>query len=126
MTSEKKKILIVEDDKYYRVAYKDGLEDAGFIVDMAEDGQLGLEKIRSDKPDMILLDLLMPEVGGFDVLEELKDDKVLNKIPVIVLSNLGQDSDVEKSKTLGAVDFIIKSNLTMKEVIARVKHVLGD
>jgi len=125
MAKEKSKILIVEDDKYYRRAYKDGLEDAGFSVTLANDGKDGLEKAKSEHPDLILLDLIMPIEGGFDVLAEVKTDDALKDIPIIILSNLGQDSDVEKTKALGAVDYLIKSDVTMKEVLTKVKFYLA-
>jgi len=123
--AEKKKILVVEDDKYYRRAYKDGLEDAGFSVVVASDGKEGLEKAKAERPDLILLDLIMPIEGGFDVLEEMKIDDKLKMVPIIILSNLGQESDVEKSKALGAVDYLIKSDVTMKEVLTKVKFYLA-
>ena len=125
MAKEKSKILIVEDDKYYRRAYKDGLEDAGFSVTLANDGKDGLEKAKSEHPDLILLDLIMPIEGGFDVLAEVKTDDALKDIPIVILSNLGQDSDVEKTKALGAVDYLIKSDVTMKEVLTKVKFYLA-
>ncbi len=121
MTKEKKKVLLIEDDKYYRRAYKDGLEEAGFDVLMASDGKEGLEKIQSEKPDLILLDLLMPSKSGFEVLEDAKMDDSLKGVPIIILSNLGQDSDIEKGKALGAIDYLIKADVIMKEVVAKVK-----
>ena len=85
------------------------------------DGREALKKIRSEEPDMVLLDLIMPEKNGFEVLEEMKKDKALKNIPVIVLSNLGQESDVDQGKKLGAVDYLIKSNVSIKEVIEVIK-----
>ena len=119
--SEKKKILIIEDDKFYRLAYKDGLEDEGYIAVVASDGKEGIDKIKKEKPDLILLDLIMPVEGGFDVLTKLNKDKNMKNTPVIILSNLGQDSDIEKAKELGAIDYLIKSDVTMKEVLSKVE-----
>jgi len=116
-----KKIILAEDDKYISKAYNVGLKDVGFDVSVAYDGNEALEKIKKDKPDLILLDLVMPEKNGFEVLEELGVNDELRKIPVIILSNLGQDSDIEKGRALGAVDYLIKSDLTMDEVIDKVK-----
>jgi two-component system, OmpR family, alkaline phosphatase synthesis response regulator PhoP len=125
MASIKKKILLAEDDKFISRAYEDGLGKAGFEVVVANDGGEAIAKVKSEKPDIVLLDLIMPTKNGFEVLEELKLDPDLSKIPVVVLSNLGQDSDVKKSKDLGAVDYLVKSNFSMKEVIEKIKFYLA-
>ena len=125
MTTKKYKIVLVEDDTYIARAYKAGLEHAGFEVLVASDGAEGLDKIRSEKPDIILLDLVMPVKNGFEVLQELKMEDGLRNIPVIILSNLGQDSDVAKGKALGAVDYMVKTDWSMKEVIEKVKFYLA-
>lgn len=121
MSKAKPKILLIEDDKFLCRAYKDGLERAGFEVSFASDGKEGLEKIKSEKPDLILLDLILPVKGGFEILEELKMEGNPKDAPVIILSNLGQESDVERGKALGAVDYLIKSDWSMKKVIEKVK-----
>ena len=123
--TKSKKILLAEDDQFISRAYKDGLERAGFEIVIALDGIEAVEKIRSEKPDIVLLDLIMPERNGFEVLEEIKKDEYLKKIPVIILSNLGQESDVKKGKDLGAVDYFIKTDFSMKEVIEKVKFYLA-
>ena len=87
-------------------------------------GEEVLKVARARKPDLMLLDLVMPIKNGFEVLTELQQDKKYKGIPVIVLSNLGQDSDMAKAKALGAVDYFIKSNTSMKEVIEKVKGYL--
>ncbi len=120
-----RKILLAEDDKFISRAYKDGMERAGFEIIIALDGAEAIKKIKSENPDLILLDLIMPEKNGFEVLEEIKMDDELKNIPVVILSNLGQDSDIEKGKALGAADYLIKSNLSMKEVIEKVKFHLA-
>lgn len=117
------KILLIEDDEFIGRAYKDGLTRAGFDVSWASDGQEGLEQIKALKPDLVLLDLVMPVKNGFEVLEELKAQPNL-KVPVIILSNLGQDSDVKKAKVLGAQDYLIKTNVSMKEIIDKVEKYL--
>ena len=89
---------------------------------IASNGVKAMEIIKKDKPDLILLDLVMPDKDGFEVLEDLKLDDEFKKIPVIILSNLGQDSDVKKGKELGAIDYMIKANYSMKDVIAKVKE----
>jgi len=114
-------IVLIEDDKYIYRAYKDGLERVGFEISVAFNGEEGIEKVRFEKPALVLLDLIIPGKNGFEVLEEMKMDDVLKKIPVVILSNLGQDSDIKKAKALGAVDYLIKANFSMKEVIEKVK-----
>ncbi len=125
MPEKKKKILLIEDDKYIFRAYKDGLERAGFEVVGAFDGAEGVNKAKTEKPDIILLDLILPVKNGFEALEEIKMDESIRRVPVLILSNLGQESDVEKGNALGAEDYLIKSNYSMKEVIERVKFHLA-
>jgi DNA-binding response OmpR family regulator len=121
--AEVKKLLLAEDDKFISRAYNDGLTKAGYEVVLAMDGAEALKMVKEDKPDMVLLDLIMPQKNGFEVLTELKADNETKNIPVIILSNLGQDSDIEKGKKLGAVDYLIKSNFSLKEVIEKInKH----
>ncbi len=123
MAEEKKvKIALIEDEKFLLGAMRDKLEREGFDVYTATNGEIGLEVIKKEKPALILLDLIMPIKSGFDVLEELQKDSELKKIPVIILSNLGQESDIEKGKELGATDYLIKANFKMKEVIAKVRE----
>lgn len=117
---KKIKIVLAEDDRFISIAYKDGLTRAGFEVIHAADGSEAIKKIKSEKPDIILLDIIMPEKNGFEVLEEIKKDAEVKDIPVIILSNLGQDSDIKKGKELGAVDYFVKSNLSMAEVVEKV------
>ena len=118
------KILLVEDDAFISHAYKDGLERAGLEVLLATDGEQAMTQLHAHRPQLVLLDLIMPIKNGFEVLTELQQDKKYKGIPVIVLSNLGQDSDMAKAKALGAVDYFIKSNTSMKEVIEKVKGYL--
>jgi len=120
----KKKILLAEDDKFISLAYKDGLKRAGYEVEHAQNGKEALEKIKSFNPDLVFLDIIMPEMNGFEALEEIKKDEKLKNIPVIILSNLGQDTDIEKGKKLGAVDYLIKANLSMNEVIQKIETYL--
>ncbi|HMB65358.1 MAG TPA: response regulator [Patescibacteria group bacterium] len=121
---KKQKILIAEDDKFISRAYGNGLQQAGFEVLIATDGVKAKEMIKKKKPDLILLDLIMPEKDGFDVLKEIKKDSKLKKIPVLILSNLGQDPDIEKGKELGAVDYLVKTDYSMSKVIDKIKSCL--
>ena len=115
------KILLVEDDKFLSKAYKDGLQDAGFTVVCAFDGKEAMEKAKSLNPDIILLDLIMPIQNGIDTLEELKGDEALKNIPVVILSNSARDSDIKRGMALGAVDYLIKSDFSMEEIVKKVK-----
>ncbi len=121
MSETKPYILLVEDDRFISRAYKDGLEQSGFDVATAADGVIAMESVKTRMPQLILLDLIMPEKDGFEVLAELKMNTTLKHIPVIILSNLGQSSDIQKAKDLGAVDYVIKADSSMQEVIEKVK-----
>jgi len=122
MADKKIKILLAEDDSFIQKAYKDGFERKNFDVLVAGDGEVAINLMKSNKPDIVLLDLIMPKKNGFDVLKEMKSDEDLKNIPVIVLSNLGQDSDVDKCKTMGAVDYLIKSDYSIPEILEKIKE----
>ncbi len=115
-----KKILIIEDDKFLRELISQKLLKEGYVVNEAIDGEDGIKKTREDKPDLILLDLILPGIDGFEVLSQIKTDPSLATIPVIILSNLGQREDVEKGLKLGAVDYLIKAHFTPGEIIEKV------
>jgi DNA-binding response OmpR family regulator len=119
------KILVVEDDRFLTSAYRAKLTKAGFEVQLAGDGVEALEVLKNYQPDIILLDLVMPRKDGFMTLGEIKQNPNLKNIPVIVASNLGQKEDLDKAMGLGANDFIIKSDLSMDALIARINKVLG-
>lgn len=121
------KILIVEDDKFLRDLITKKLKMENFETICAIDGEEALKKIKEEKPALILLDLILPGIGGFDVLSQLKNDlsESIKNIPVIILSNLGQRDDVEKGINLGAVDFLIKAHFTPGEIISKIKEVLN-
>ncbi len=115
------RILVVEDDRFLRKAAEAALRRQGFTVLVASDGEEGLRLARSELPDLVLLDLIMPGLQGFEVLKLLKEDATTSAIPVIILSNLGQDSDVKKAMEAGAVDYLVKANLALDTLVARVK-----
>lgn len=119
-----KKILIIEDDKFVRELISQKLVEEKFEVYEVEDGEEGLKKAETEKPDLILLDLILPEIDGFEVLSKLKENSTLASIPVIILSNLGQKEDVDKGIKLGAVDYLIKAYFTPKEIIEKVRAAL--
>lgn len=117
-------ILVAEDDKYYANIYKTKLTAEGFEVVVVRDGEQALKAAREKKPDLILLDLIMPIKDGFDTLKELKADNALKSIRVVVLSNLGQDEDIQKTKDLGANDYFVKTNMSITEMVEKVKSYL--
>lgn len=119
------KVLIAEDDKFLATAYKAKLTKAGFEIRVTSDGQEALQALKEFIPDVIILDLVMPVKDGFAVLEELKKDDKLKLIPVIVASNLGQKEDTEKALSLGAIDFIVKSDLSMDELVNKIKQIIA-
>jgi DNA-binding response OmpR family regulator len=123
--SKKKKILIVEDDKFLRELIAQKLVNEGYDTSSAVDGEQAIKKIKKQNPDLILLDLILPGIDGFEVLSKIKEDMEISKIPVIILSNLGQKEDIEKGLNLGAVDFLIKAHFAPGEIIEKIKKVIG-
>lgn len=119
------KILIIEDDPLMSRMYQKIFTFENYEVDMAHDGQEGLEKTRTGKPTLILLDIMMPKMNGLQVLEKLKSDPDTRKIPVIMLTNLAGTSDAESALTHGAVKYIIKSEFEPKQVANMIKEILA-
>lgn len=119
-----KRILIVEDDKFLRELITQKLIKEDYDTIEAVDGEEGIKKIKEEKPDLVLLDLILPGIDGFEVLSKKREDSSLDKIPVIILSNLGQKEDVERGLKLGAVDYLIKAHFTPGEIIEKVKNAL--
>lgn len=117
------KVLVIEDDSFLVDAYSTKLKKAGYQLTLATNGEEGLSQAAQVKPDIILLDLLLPKRNGFDVLGDLKASPKLKKIPVVVLSNLGQEKDIEQVRQLGATDYLIKANVTMKTIIDTIEEV---
>jgi DNA-binding response OmpR family regulator len=115
------KILIAEDDPFLSKIYKMTLEGEGHEVLMASDGEDALKICHKDRPDIILLDILMPKKDGFAVLKEVKATEGCKDIPVVILSNLGQEADVQKGLKLGAVDYIVKGNVELEDVAGKIK-----
>ncbi|MBL7150164.1 MAG: response regulator [Candidatus Pacebacteria bacterium] len=119
-----KTILVVEDDKFLRELIVRKLKEEDFNISEAIDGEDGIKKIKEEKPDLVLLDLILPGIDGFEVLSKMKEDMSLAQIPVIILSNLGQKDDVERGFKLGVVDYLIKAHFTPGEIIEKVKGAL--
>lgn len=118
------KILIIEDDRFLRDLLSRKLQDEKFEVVTAIDGEEGLKKTEEEKPDLVLLDLILPSMNGFEVLKEIKKNPRLSAIPIIILSNLGQKEDVERALTGGAEDYLIKANFTLDEILEKIKKYL--
>jgi DNA-binding response OmpR family regulator len=118
------KILIVEDDKFLRGLIAQKLDKEGYQVVEALDGEDGVKKAGAERPNLILLDLIMPGVDGFQVLSRIKSDQDLKDTPVIILSNLGQEEDIKKGMALGAADFLIKAHNTLEEIIGKIETIL--
>jgi len=116
------KILLVEDDKFLRTVLERKLMNEGFEVVLAVDGDEALEKIITDKPDIILLDIILPKKNGFLVLENIKKDPELKKVPVLIISNLGQEEDVKKGLSLGAVEYFVKARVFLDDVVKKIKE----
>lgn len=119
-------ILIVEDDVFLADLYRTKFDLEGFDVYVAYDGEKGLELISKKKPAVILLDLILPKINGFVVLETIKKDKKLKDIPIILLTNLSQKADVERGLSLGATDYLIKAHFMPSEVVAKIKDLVKN
>lgn len=120
-----KKILIVEDDVFAVKAYKIKFEKEGMEVWVAQNGREALSYLEKEPANLVILDLMLPGISGFEVLEAIRKNDKWKKTPVIILSNLGQESDIEKGKALGANDYIIKANAKINDVVAKVKTYLS-
>lgn len=118
------KILVIEDDKFLRELITQKLSREGYDVIGAVDGEEGVVKAKKDQPDLVLLDLILPGIDGFEVLSQIKKDTETSEIPVVILSNLGQKEDVDRGKSLGAVDFLIKAHFTPSEIIEKIEEIL--
>lgn len=116
-----KKILIGEDDQFLANAYRIKFEKANLEVKICADGEEVLETVKTFVPDLILLDLMMPKMDGFTTLERLKSDESTKNIKVIVASNLGQSEDVERAKKLGAEGYVVKSNMSISDILKLVE-----
>ena len=123
--SEEKYVLIVEDDPFYSSIYKTKVEKEGLRSVLVHDGAAALQAIRKERPAVVVLDLIMPGKDGFQVLEELKADPVFKDLVVLVLSNLSQDEDIKRVMDMGATEYLIKSNVPLQEVIAKVRSYIS-
>ena len=120
-----RRVLLAEDDRFLRRAAEARLRRHGLEVLTAVDGEEALRIARAERLDLVLLDVVMPKLEGFEVLKLLKEDEATASIPVIVLSNLGQERDVAQAKTLGAVAFLVKAHLSLQDLVDRVDAALA-
>lgn len=119
------KVLIVDDDVFLLDMYALKFKESGFEVDIAKNGEEAIAKTKSASPNVILLDIVMPKMDGFDVLRAIKKDNLAPGAAIVILTNLGQKEDVDRGLKLGANDYIVKAHFTPSEVVAKVKGLLG-
>lgn len=119
-----KKILIVEDDPFLIDIYTTKLKEVGFLVDVATTGEEALNKIKEKKPSLMVLDIVLPHVDGWEILKRVKTEKNSKDLKVIILSNLGQKEEVEKGMKLGAVKYLIKAHYTPSQVVEEIKKII--
>ena len=120
-----KKILLIEDEELIVTLLQRKLEKEGYQISVARNGVEGMEKMRENKPDLILLDIVMPRMGGFEVLGEMRNEKELRVIPVIIISNSGQPVELDRAKKMGVRNWLIKTEFDPKEVLSKVKKQIG-
>ncbi|TSC75868.1 MAG: response regulator receiver protein [Parcubacteria group bacterium Gr01-1014_30] len=120
-----KKILLVEDEEIILDLIKRKLSQEGYEIASAKDGEEGLKAMKQFKPDLVLLDVVMPKLGGFEVMEEMKKDDQLREMPVIIISNSGQPVEIDKAKELGVKDWLIKTEFDPQEVVDKVVNQIG-
>jgi len=124
MPDKKIKILLVEDEKSIADMYKMKFDREGFEVVYIDNGDGVFKTVVDKKPDIVLLDIILPKVDGFSVLKELKENSKTKKIPVVMLTNLGQEEDIKKGQEFGADGYLVKANLTPTQIVERIKEIL--
>ena len=120
-----KKILLIEDEEIIINVLERKLIQGGYKTFVARDGEEGIKKIKEEKPDLVLLDIIMPKKGGFEVMEEMQEDQEMKKIPIIIISNSGQPVELDKAQRLGAKDWLIKTEFDPEEVLKKVIKQIG-
>jgi two-component system, chemotaxis family, chemotaxis protein CheY len=119
-----KRILIIEDEIILRNLLEKKFKQEGYEVTVAVDGEDGIEKMRENKPDLIVLDIIMPRLDGFGVMEKMKEDDNLKDIYIMIVSNSGQPVELDRARRLGARDWLIKTDFDPQEVISKVSKIL--
>jgi DNA-binding response OmpR family regulator len=118
------KVLLVEDDPFLSNLLKVRLQKENVDVFLARDGEEALKRIEEDRPSLVLLDLILPKKSGFEILEKISTDPQLKDMPVIILSNLGQTSDIQRGKELGAIEYYVKAKISIDDLVGKVKTFL--
>ena len=120
------KVLLVEDDPFLSSLLKNRLQKEGLEVTLAKDGEEALTSLKSGKPDLILLDLILPKKSGFEVMEEMRADPQMQfqELPIIIISNLGQPEDISRGQALGAIEYFIKAKTSIDELVEKIKGFL--
>jgi len=121
-----KTILFIEDESALQKILGEALSKEGYKIIPALDGEIGLRLVKIKKPDLVLLDLILPKIDGFEVLKRIKEDPEIRKIPIIVLTNLERIEDVDRALELGATTYLIKENYNLEEVVEKIKKALGE
>lgn len=121
----RKKILLIEDEAAISSILRERLTEQGYEVNVAIHGEEGWQKTKEELPDLVLLDILLPRIDGFVYLKRLREHSKLKHIPVLILSNLGQDSDLALGRELGAVGYLIKANNSMEKILQTVNDIIG-
>jgi two-component system phosphate regulon response regulator PhoB len=119
------RILIIEDDDFLRSLAVTKLEKEGFAMETASTGDEGLKKVMAQAPDLLVLDLMLPNVSGFDVLAQIRANEATKKLKVIVFSNLGEESDIKKCLDLGVSEYLVKANFTLDELAEKIKFIVS-
>lgn len=119
-----KKILLVEDDPFLVDIYTTKFKEAGFVVDVATDGEMALEKANDSGIDLVVLDIVLPQTDGWAILEKIKSNENTQNLKVMILSNLGQKGEIEKGLKLGAIKYLIKAHYTPSQVVSEIKKII--
>ena len=120
-----KTIIFIEDEPTLQKTVGRFLENEGYEIKSAIDGETGLAMVKKIKPDLVLLDLILPKKDGFEVIKEIKEDETTKNIPVIILTNLEKTADVEKTLSLGATTYLVKANYELEEIVKKIKEILN-
>jgi DNA-binding response OmpR family regulator len=121
-----KKILVIDDDQFFAKTLEAALPEGKYVLISAEDGGVGLEKLKSEKPDLIILDLMMPKLDGTAFLKKLQESKDLPKVPILVSSNLSSVKKISDVMSMGAVGYVIKSDESLQSIVQDIERVLGE
>jgi DNA-binding response OmpR family regulator len=119
-------VLLIEDDQFLSALLRNRLQKEQFDVVVVKDGVEALDTLKTLRPGVILLDIILPGKSGFEILEEIKSDPQIKDTPVIVISNLGQESDVDRMKGMGAVDYFVKARTSIDEIVQKVKGTIAQ